>query len=130
MEAKAMPKSPKKMRPLSDTERLTIDRIRERVKETGSSMAKLARDVGQTTNAGSQWGSYRSFPRQRTMIEIAKVLGVSVNWLLSGEEKAAETPLTTGEKELLAAVRELPADQQALLLATVKAWKTPGMAKK
>jgi len=125
-----MPKSPKKMRPLSDTERLTIDRIRERVKETGSSMAKLARDVGQTTNAGSQWGSYRSFPRQRTMIEIAKVLGVSVNWLLSGEEKAAETPLTTGEKELLAAVRELPADQQALLLATVKAWKTPGMAKK
>lgn len=125
-----MPKSPKKMRPLSDTERLTIDRIRARVKEMGGSMAKLARDVGQTTNAGSQWGSYRSFPRQRTMIEIAKVLGVSVNWLLSGEEKAAETPLTTGEKELLAAVRELPADQQALLLATVKAWKTPGMAKK
>lgn len=130
MKALIMSEPKAKSRPLSDTERATIDRIKQRVKSLGGSMAKLARDVGQTTNAGSQWGSYRSFPRQRTMVEIARVLEVSVNWLLTGDEKAAERPLTVVERELLAEMREMSADRQALILATVRAWKTSPMDKK
>ena len=125
-----MPQTNTKNRDLTANERATIDRIKERVKARGGSMAKLARDVGTTTNAGSQWGSYRALPKHRTMVAIANNLGVSMNWLLSGFDEPADRPLTTVELETLAAMRELPPDKQALILATVKAWRVSDVSKK
>lgn len=125
-----MPQAKTKNRDLSANERAVIDRIKARVKERGGSMAKLAREVGTTTNAGSQWGSYRALPKHRTMVAISHNLGVSMNWLLSGVDEPADRPLTAVELETLAAMRELPADKQALILATVKAWRAADVAKK
>jgi transcriptional regulator with XRE-family HTH domain len=119
-----------KSRELTAAEREVIDRIKARVRARGSTMAKLAREIGATTNAGSQWGSYRSLPKHRSMVAIARNLEVSVNWLLTGFEEPADRPLTAVELETLAAMRELPPDKQALILATVKAWRVPDVAKK
>lgn len=110
-----------KQRTLTEGERATLDRIGARLAEIDMSWAELARQVGRSHQLGSAWSGKRSFPPARIVDKIAGVLSVPRSWLLSGTDPEAQMkPATVSEAEALALMKELPAQQQAVVLAALR----------
>ena len=81
----------------------TMD-LKERIKNSRiaakMTQEELARAVGKTRNAVTQWESGASRPRLNTLEKIAEALEVSVDWLLTGNTPnvaGAETTRTNSE---------------------------------
>ena len=89
------------------------DRIREAREQAGISQTELARLLGVTRSACSQWESDRgTAPRRERLEQLAALLGVSFEWLGTGRGAGGLAELAPGP----AAPADLPADQQELLL--------------
>ncbi|HEX7048026.1 MAG TPA: helix-turn-helix transcriptional regulator [Gammaproteobacteria bacterium] len=89
------------------------DRIREAREQAGISQTELARLLGVTRSACSQWeSSSGTAPRRERLEQLAALLGVSFEWLATGR---GGTGLATAESDP-ATPATLPADQQELLL--------------
>ena len=81
----------------------TMD-LKERIKNSRiaakMTQEELARAVGKTRNAVTQWESGASRPRLNTLEDIAGALNVSLEWLLTGNTPnvaGAETTRTNSE---------------------------------
>lgn len=111
-----------KTRELTPRELAVMVRIESAMKARDLTWASLARAVGKSANLGSQWSSRRSFPREADLYQAAKILGVGMGWLLTGEEPSAEVLAQTAtEKEMLAVLRTMAPDQQRAVLAQARA---------
>ncbi len=67
-------------------------RIKQKRKEAGLSQEALAKQVGVTKGAISQWEQGATNPSGQNLYSLAKALRVSAEWLLSGQSpKAAKT---------------------------------------
>ncbi|HLU61789.1 MAG TPA: helix-turn-helix domain-containing protein [Gammaproteobacteria bacterium] len=93
------------------------DRIREAREQAGVSQTELARLLGVTRSACSQWESPQgTAPRRERLEQLATLLGVSFEWLATGrgsEQAPAEVQVTSpdlppDQQELLALYRRLP----------------------
>lgn len=111
-----------KNRELTDRERQALDRLGAALNQQGMSWQQASTHVGKSANLGNQWSSRRAFPQERDLYTLAQHLGVTMGWLLTGEEPTAETTaITATEREMLAALRQLPPDMQRVVLAQVEA---------
>lgn len=110
-----------KQRALSPAERQAMDRIADAIQARGWSWSELARRVGKTSSAASQWSGKRAFPTQRTFIAIAAALDVAASWLLSGDDPDAEIkPKTKRQAEALKLMLEMTPEQEAAALAAIQ----------
>ena len=75
------------------------DRIKQSRLEAGLSKADLARAVGKSRTAVTQWESGDVRPRHATLSDIASATGKSLSWLTLGSEDRAGVPglLVVGE---------------------------------
>ncbi|TVU68087.1 XRE family transcriptional regulator [Cobetia crustatorum] len=64
-------------------------RIKQKRKEAGLSQEALAKQVGVTKGAISQWEQGATNPSGQNLYSLAKALGVSAEWLLSGKSSKA-----------------------------------------
>lgn len=64
------------------------DRISDVRQQRGMSMTNLANFVGVTTSAVSNWESGNTVPRNESLEKVAKVLGVTRQFLETGEGQA------------------------------------------
>lgn len=64
------------------TEEVFRQRLREAMKEKGMSAWSLAEACGIYRRAVYNWLAGTGTPRMRTLPKLARVLGVSVDWLL------------------------------------------------
>lgn len=112
---------PVKTEGMPQAERDIIDRIRSKIGEKGFTMSSLAEHVGMTANAGRQWKGYRALPRHRVMMAIAEALGVTANWLITGQDEPSDRAVTQIERDTLATMRELPMEIQEMILAQARA---------
>lgn len=71
---------------------LIHDRIASRRREVGLSQVTLAKKVGVSGTSVSKWESGLNQPKGRYLNALAAVLGVSVNWLLTGTDAVSNTP--------------------------------------
>lgn len=76
-----------------------FDRIKKIAKDRGYSIAEVERRAGVSTNYIYQWKKRN--PNPKTLASVAKVLNVSVDYLLSGEEQKNETTKKVNIEELL-----------------------------
>ncbi|WP_080740893.1 helix-turn-helix domain-containing protein [Levilactobacillus brevis] len=76
-----------------------FDRIKKIAKDRGYSIAEVERRAGVSTNYMYQWKKRN--PNPETLASVAKVLNVSVDYLLSGEEQKNETTKKVNIEELL-----------------------------
>ena len=82
----------------------TMD-LKERIKNSRiaakMTQEELAKAVGKTRNAVTQWESGASRPRLNTLEKIAEALNVSIDWLLTGNTpNVAETEKTRTNSEM------------------------------
>ena len=81
----------------------------------------LAEAVGVSRSAVAQWETDRAGQVRDTIPRIAAALGVSVEYLLTGEDKHAPREATTGDElALLRLYRECDPEDRAFLLRTAR----------
>lgn len=70
-------------------------------KEKGLTQAQLAEKLNITNRAVSKWETGKSIPDAAIMLDLCKILGISVNELLSGERIAMENYQKKAEENLV-----------------------------
>jgi transcriptional regulator with XRE-family HTH domain len=95
-------------------------RIRTARLAQGLTQEQLARAVGVTRSAVAQWETGRAGQVGGNLARIARYLGTSAAFLLTGEQDAggAPLPLRGDEMALLRAYRDCIPDDRALLVRT------------
>jgi transcriptional regulator with XRE-family HTH domain len=95
-------------------------RIRTARLAQGLTQDQLARAVGVTRSAVAQWETGRAGQVGGNLARIARALGTSAAYLLSGEQEAgaAPLPLRGDEMALLRAYRDCTLEDRALLVRT------------
>ena len=89
--------------------------IAERRKIAGLTQMQLAEKLGLTDRAISKWETGRSLPDSSVMLELCRVLGISVNDLLYGEVVQMENYNKEMENRLIEMVREKEQQDKHLL---------------
>ena len=94
--------------------------IAKKRKEQGMTQMRLAEALGVTDRAVSKWETGKSLPDASIMLELCKLLGITVNDLLNGEEISMENYNAKMEKNLLEMVKKKEeADRRLLKLEIV-----------
>ena len=89
-----------------------IERITETLEKTDKKATDLCDRLGIRTSTMSTWKTRNSDPPAKYIKPIADFLGVSVHYLLTGEEAPARKLTTAEEDELLELYRALPQNKQ------------------
>ena len=89
--------------------------IAEKRKEQGMTQMQLAEALGITDRAVSKWETGRSLPDASIMLELCKILKITVNELLCGEELSMENYNEKTEKALLEMVKQKEEADRRLL---------------
>jgi transcriptional regulator with XRE-family HTH domain len=96
-------------------------RIRQVRAERGWTQDRLAEEVGVSRSAVAQWETDRAGQIRDNLARIAGALDVSVEFLLSGDDKRAPFQAGSGdEAALLRLYRECDAEDRAFLLRTAR----------
>ena len=93
--------------------------IAEKRREQGLTQAQLAEALGITDRAVSKWETGKSLPDASIMLELCKLLGITVNDLLNGEVVSMEKYNAAMEKNLLEMVRQKEEKDRQLLKTEV-----------
>lgn len=105
-------------------------RIATAREQKGYSQDDFAIRLRITKGAVGQWETGRSQPRPWRLTEIAEELGVSVRWLLTGNEpEELVRAQTRSELETLEVLRDIPPAQQPAALSMLRAYRE-GITKK
>ena len=94
--------------------------ITQRRKMQGLTQMQLAEKLSITDRAVSKWENGKALPDATIMLELCRILGISVNDLLSGEVVTMENYQDNLEKKLLEMVEaKQKADKQLLVLEVI-----------
>ena len=89
--------------------------IQEKRKAKELTQSELAERLYITDRAVSKWECGRSLPDSSIMLELCKILGISVNELLTGEDLKMETYNSQAEQNLIQMIKEKEASDKRLL---------------
>lgn len=95
-----------------------VDRINLSLKSRHISKGKFYEDLGLANNSSTNWNKRGTIPSADVVLKIADYLGVSVRYLVTGED---EEGLSPREKELLDVCRLLPDRKFSIVLQNAKA---------
>jgi transcriptional regulator with XRE-family HTH domain len=87
--------------------------------EKDLSQTELAKRLGVTKAAVSQWETDRSSPEMDTLRRLAGMFGRTVEWMVSGDERQSVT-YSDDEVELCRMFRKLSPEKRAALLLVGK----------
>ena len=100
-------------------------RFVEIAQEKGMTPYKIHKLTGISQSTFTAWKQGISTPKHEKLKKIAECLGVSVDYLITGEEKEKTPPvgevLTEGEQTLIDLYRMVPEDKQKLILSMIQA---------
>ena len=83
-------------------------------KEKGLTQTQLAEKLNITNRAVSKWETGKSIPDAAIMLDLCKILGISVNELLSGERIAMENYQKRAEENLVELQQKASSAQKSL----------------
>lgn len=99
-----------------------IERIYQLLDEKEKRAYALCELLGIRTSTMSTWRSRQTDPPARMLKTIANFLGVSLDYLLTGEEAAAPRYTSTQEDELLDLFRALPEFKKYEFIGEIKGY--------
>lgn len=92
------------------------DRIKEARLGIGMSVNKLSDLVGVSSTAAWNWDHHKTTPRDEQLVKIATALGVSKQWLLTGEEEPQDSPAAILAKAKAALATAMGVPEEAIRL--------------
>ena len=96
-------------------------RLRAARRERGLTQEEFAAQIGVSRSAIAQWETDRAGQIRGNLLRIAEVLGVSLEYLLYGDDKRAPLQAASGDElALLRLYRELTPEDRAMLLQTAR----------
>ncbi len=96
-------------------------RVRERREALGYKLEAFAKKVGIANSTLSEFETGESkLPSLEVALKMSQLLGVSVRWIVFGDEGEMLIP-TKEEEELLSVLRDLPSETRAAVFTTAKA---------
>jgi transcriptional regulator with XRE-family HTH domain len=98
-------------------EKTVADRIKDILAQKKIKKGDFYKAMLLTPQSIRNWGIRESLPAVDTALKIAEFLGVSVKWLITGEE---EPGLSHIEQDLLAGFRQLDERDQSDVLGNIK----------
>lgn len=87
--------------------------VKEKLKELGLTQTGLARSLGIEVRTFQDWVYSKKMPDTETSVKIANALGVTVDYLVTGERTDTE-PLSEEDKNYLAAFHKIAPDHRPL----------------
>ena len=97
------------------------DRFKEMCTKKGVSCNKAATEIGLSNSTATKWKKTGATPDAKTISKIAEYFGVTVDFLLTGEQKTPADPKISGrEKEFMQLFGRLTPDQQDMILAQLR----------
>ena len=97
-----------------------IKRVEVRLTEIGMSKAEFYRKSGISSASFSQWNTGVNSPSMKKLKNASDCLGVSLDYLLTGEQKEKPAPdwdgLSGKDKRLIEWFRSLPLEKQKAIL--------------
>jgi len=97
-----------------------VERILSLMKDNEVNGLKLTSDLGLSSSAVTEWKKGKMKPSADAIIKIANYFGVSIDYLLTGEEYIAPA-LEPHERLLLDLLRDLPPEKREQALRLIKA---------
>lgn len=97
-----------------------IERISQTLKERDKTAIDLCKTLDIQTSTMSTWKARKKDPPARYMPTIARFLGVSLDYLLTGQEPPAVQKTTSTEDALLDLFRMLPVERQQRYLGRLE----------
>lgn len=98
-------------------------RLRDLCEERNMTVNELVKVLDLSSGSPTAWKN-GTIPRQSTLAKLAEYFDVSINYLSGKEAKKENSPdqlsLTEGEEMLLNLFRQVPADQQELVLQMIR----------
>lgn len=67
-----------------------VERIKQRCKELGVTIAQMERELGIGNGVVSKWGGSSKMPTYDRVVAVANYLGVSPDWIVYGTEDKAQ----------------------------------------
>ena len=99
------------------------DRIKEICAQKGTSMYKLEKQLNLGNGTIGKWGKNGRQPTYDKAVAVANALGVSADYLLTGEQKEKPAPdwdgLSGKDKRLIEWFRSLPLEKQKAILISL-----------
>jgi transcriptional regulator with XRE-family HTH domain len=95
------------------------DRLRDGIKDNDLTQEWIARKISVPIGTFKNWLTRRTFPDAQQIVEIAKLLNTSAEYLVTGAEREN---LTDDERGLLANYRKLSSCEQEHIALTVESW--------
>ena len=100
--------------------------FQELLEKNGVTAYKVGKDTKIASSTFTDWKKGRSEPKQDKLKRIADYFGVSVEYLMTGEEKKKaarpKEPYTKEDLELLALIKNLNEKQKNLIVETIKSF--------
>lgn len=90
------------------------------MEKKGIKQASLARNLNKAQTSVHNWVSRDTIPQADDAVKIADLLGVTVRYLVTGED---EHQLTPQEKRLLDLCKELPSEKMEAVITVAKTLK-------
>ena len=96
-------------------------RLRAARRDRGLTQEEFAARLGVSRSAIAQWETDRAGQIRGNLLRISEVLGVSLEYLLHGDDKRAPLQAASGDElALLRLYRELSPEDRAMLLTTAR----------
>jgi transcriptional regulator with XRE-family HTH domain len=98
-------------------------RLKSEIRAKNTTQEWIAGQIGVPFGTFKKWMTRKTYPNIKEGIEIAKLLGISVDYLVTGTEpETHQDNLDNSERKLVNAYRKLTtADQENVMLA-ISAW--------
>ncbi len=96
-------------------------RIKEAREARGWTQEQLAMEMETTQQTIQRWESGQTDPKSSAIVEISRILGITVSFIMGIDNESDETKtLTDDEREILACYRALSAKGKRAVLAGLK----------
>ena len=98
------------------------DRLKDQLKERDLTYEVVARKLKIPIGTFKNWLLRKTYPDARKIVDIAKMLNTTVEYLVDGTDSMEHIKLTDEDRQFVTGYRQLSKYDKSLLMIIIEAW--------